>query len=190
MWRSHKTLVIFVLHFLCITNGPLTVYGEDRLLNEYQVKAAFLLNFAKFVEWPQDAFAGPEDPLILAVLGEDPFGDALGSMKGRLINGRKILVNRYKDVRDIRACHVLFISSSEQESLASVLRYLRNSKILVVGDMVDFAMRGGVINFIIEDKKMGFEINIDAARRAGLTISSKLLSLAKIIHDSPEGENN
>src|SRR5689334_17114844 len=103
-------------------------HAEDRLPNEYQVKMAFLFNFAKFVEWPGDAFTDANAPVILGILGDDPFGSALETVRGRTVNGRKLLINRFRDVDDIRACHILFISNSERNRLPRILTFLRHSK--------------------------------------------------------------
>jgi len=151
---------------------------------EYQIKAAFLYNFAKFVEWPATALRDPGAPIIVAVLGEDPFGaDLEQTLNGKSAGGRRVLVRRFKGVRDLEFCHILFISPSEKEHLRETLRALKNSNILTVGESDGFARLGGMINFIPEENRVRFEINIDAADRAGLKISSKLLKLAKIIRD-------
>lgn len=162
-----------------------TVHAEERLPNEYQVKLAFLFNFTRFVEWPEDAFADARSPIILGILGDDPFGNDLETIKGKTIHGRKLIINKFKDVDDIRVCHILFVSSSERNRLPRITAFLKQSKILTVGDMKKFAQKGGVINFVVENNKVGFEINVDSGKRAGLRISSKLLSLARIVHDSP-----
>jgi hypothetical protein len=179
-----RTVKILLILAWCMLSLP-TVQAEERLPNEYQVKMAFLFNFARFVEWPTDAFAEAGSPIILGILGDDPFGSSLDTIRGKTINGRKLIINKFKDVEDIRACHILFISNSEKNRLPRILTFLRQSKILTVGDTKKFTLKGGVINFIIENNKVGFEINVDAGKRAGLRISSKLLSLARIVHDSP-----
>ena len=178
-----KTITILFILAWCMVSMP-TVHAEERLPNEYQVKLAFLFNFARFVEWPDDAFADARSPIILGILGDDPFGSDLETIKGKTIRGRKLIINRFKDVDDIRVCHILFVSNSERSRLPRIATFLRQSKILSVGDMKTFAQKGGVINFVVENNKVGFEINVDAGKHAGLRISSKLLSLAKIVHDS------
>ncbi|GLI38939.1 DUF4154 domain-containing protein [Geobacter hydrogenophilus] len=178
-----RTVTILIILAWCILSLP-TVQAEERLPSEYQVKLAFLLNFARFVEWPKDAFADANSPIILGILGDDPFGTSLASIKGKTIHGRKLLINKFKDVDDIRDCHILFVSSSEKNHLSRIMPFLRQAKILTVGDMRKFAQKGGVINFVVENDKVGFEINVDAGKRAGLQISSKLLSLARIVRDS------
>ncbi len=175
---------IVIVIMCCVLVSSLTVFSEESIFSEYRVKAAFLFNFAKFVDWPEDAFSAPDAPIIFGILGDDPFGEALDIIKGKTINGRKVVTNRFKDANEIKTCHVLFIGSSEKKNAPSILRTLKPLRILLVGDMENFARQGGVINFIIVNNKVGFEINVDAAKRSGLKISSKLLSLAKIIHET------
>lgn len=149
---------------------------------EYDVKAAFLLNFAKFVDWPDSSFTGGDSPVVIGVLGDDPFGSALdNTVRNEKVKGRKLVVKRSKQLNDLKGSHILFVSSSEQSRLGAILRETSDWHTLTVGDVQGFANRGGVINFIIRDKKIGFEINTAAANRAGLKISSQLLKLAKII---------
>jgi hypothetical protein len=179
--------IAFVTFICCILCAPFGALAEERTSDEYQVKAAYLLNFAKFVEWPPGVFSSPDAPITLCVLGKSPFGSMLDAIQGKIVNGRKVLVNLSMDVQNVKVCHLLFISASEEASLPFILKELKNTKILVTGDMQHFAQRGGVIGFVIRDMKIGFEINMDAARRSGITISSRLLSLARVVHDSPDG---
>ena len=148
--------------------------------NEYQVKAAFLYNFAKFVDWPPEAFAGRSGKLVIGVIGEDPFGGALDqAINGKTIGGRSLVVHRLRWGQDLRSCHILFISSSERQRLPQIIQSLRGASVLTVGDMGQFNQQGGIINFVLEANKVGFEINSRGAHRARLRISSKLLALAK-----------
>ena len=144
---------------------------------EYQVKAAFLFNFAKFVEWPPNAFADANTPFVIGVLGQDPFGSYLDeTVRGEQVNGRQLTVQRYRSVADIQKCHVLFISRSESERLDQIVADLKYRKILIVTDAEGGA--GGVmIRFINEGNKIRFKIDVRAAKAANLTISSKLLRL-------------
>ena len=148
--------------------------------NEYQVKAAFLYNFAKFVDWPGEAFSDGSAPLIIGVIGNDPFGGALDqAINGKNIGGRQMTVRRLKWGQDLRSCHILFISSSERQHLPQIIQSLRGASVLTVGDMGQFNQQGGIINFILEASKVRFEINSRGADQARLRISSKLLALAK-----------
>jgi len=147
--------------------------------DEYQVKAAFLYNFAKFVEWPAEALGPPGDPLPVCVLGEDPFGRALDdAIGGKKIEGRALTVRRISDARQAKGCRILFVSSSERRGVLSVLAGIDESGILTVGEADSAVSPGMIINFILEGKKIRFSINTAAAERQKLRVSSRLLSLA------------
>ena len=147
--------------------------------SEYQVKAAFLFNFAKFVDWPATAFPAPASPVIIGVLGKNVFGDSLEqTLHNKSINNRPVELKIFQTVAEATNCHVLFISTSEKGHLAKTLAALQGTSILTVSEMDEFISAGGMINFVIEDSKIHFEINDSAAEKAGLKISSKLLSLS------------
>jgi hypothetical protein len=160
--------------------------AASRQSTEYEVKAAFLYNFAKFTEWPANTFSGPDEPLIFGILGHDPFGGNIDAATKRTVNGRPVQVRRFSDVREVGKCHILFISSSEAERLETILHALRSSRILLISDISGFAERGGMINFIMQENSVGFKINADAVSRAGITLHSRLLNIAIIVHDEPE----
>lgn len=158
---------------------PLLSQASSPTVGEYQIKAAFLYNFAKFVDWPGDA-ADSSQPLVIAVFGADPFGSVLEeTVQGRLVQGRRVMVRRPTRAEDLLPCQVLFVGSSEKSRLAGILRAVEGSGVLVVGEMEGFLRLGGMIAFSVEDGKVRFEINEEAARRDGLKIGSKLLLLAK-----------
>ncbi|TAK92750.1 MAG: YfiR family protein [Verrucomicrobia bacterium] len=149
---------------------------------EYQLKAVFLFNFAEFVEWPTNAFAGADSPLVIGVLGADPFGPQLdATVRDEKINGRSLQVQRYRRVEDIGACHILFISRSESPRLEPILASLKGRSILTVSDVDNFASRGGMIRFVTDKNKIRLRINLEVAKAANLTISSKLLRPAEIV---------
>jgi uncharacterized protein DUF4154 len=149
---------------------------------EYQLKAVFLFNFAQFVEWPPDAFPETNTPFVIGVLGEDPFGSYLDeTVRGEKANNRALIVQRYRHVHEVKGCHILFISRSETDRLDQILAALHGQKILTVGDSDGFAGRGGMIRFVTERNKIRLKINLETARAAGLTISSKLLRPAEIV---------
>ena len=154
---------------------------------EYQVKAAFLFNIAKFVEWPERSFTGPEAPFIFGILGDDPFGNDIDAVKKRSINGRNVQVRRFKELQEVTNCNVLFISSSETVRIETILQRLGKTGMLLVSDINRFADRGGMINFVVQDNRVGFKINIDAVSRAGITIHSRVLNMAIIVHDESKG---
>lgn len=146
---------------------------------EYDVKAAFLFNFAKFVEWPAGAFAGERAPLTICVFGDDPFGRSLDAVvQGERVGERGLAVERPERIGDLDGCHVLFVSGSERERLPEVLARVEEEPVLTVGDADGFLRAGGIINFILEGSKVRFLINQEAAERSGLRISSKLMRLA------------
>jgi hypothetical protein len=146
---------------------------------EYDVKAAFLFNFTKFVEWPPSAFADERAPLKICVLGADPFGKSLRLLMEDEVAGRRLLLLRVDTLNNPGACHVLFVSRSERERLPQVFAAVRGAPVLTVGDTPGFLDHGGMINFILEGSKVRFDIDQEAAERAGIKISSKLLALAK-----------
>jgi hypothetical protein len=145
---------------------------------EYQVKAAFLFNFAKFVDWPE-AMLARNSSMNVCVLGDDPFGAILNrTVEGKTVHDRPIRVARLVDAGDVSHCHVLFISVSEQRELPRLLPVLAGLSILTVGETESFVQNGGMIGFTSDADRVRFEINNDAAERAGLHISSQLLKLA------------
>jgi YfiR/HmsC-like len=149
---------------------------------EYAVKLAFLYNFAKFVDWPPDAFPDARAPFEICVVGQDPFGDQLAiSLRGRAVGGHPATLQRVKPGEYLRHCHIVFVSGHSRKDVATVLNGLRGTSALTVGESNGFAANGGVINFFVEENKLRFEINVEAARRTGLNVSSKLLALAKIV---------
>lgn len=145
---------------------------------EYDVKAAFLYNFTKFVDWPPSAFHDDRSSLLLCVLGDDPFGGSLQTIAKEEVAGRKLTVLRSRLMSDPSGCQILFISRSEEERLPQILAAVQGTPVLTVGDTEGFLEKGGIINFILEGSKVRFEINQESAERAGIKISSKLLRLA------------
>ena len=180
----NKILVLFVVMVLWISATNINeAYAKSPASQEYQVKAGFLFNFAKFIEWPADAFKDANNFLIIGIIGRDPFGDALDVLEQKSIADRKILIRRFASVEDLQRCHILFISNSEKENLPNIFKAIRKWHILTVGEMKGFPQSGGMINFILVDNKIQFEINVDAAQRANLRISSQLLKLARIVKE-------
>jgi hypothetical protein len=149
---------------------------------EYQIKAAFLVNFVQFVTWPSNAFADADAPLRIAVLGADPFGGALDrAVRSAPPGPHKIVVTHCDKVADCKNCQMIFIARSEDKNQAAVLSQLDSQPILTVSESTGFAKRGGVINFFVENNKVRFEINPSAAQRDKLKISSQLLNLGKLV---------
>jgi hypothetical protein len=153
---------------------------------EYQVKAAFLYNFVKFVEWPPDTFQSETSPITLCVFRYDPFGNALGEViAGQTLNNRRLLVQRINTLPDLKACQLIFVSDREDKYLPEILNSLEGASVLVVGESENFAEHHGGIQFFLENKQLHFAINVDAIQRARLKVSSKLLAIARIVHDEP-----
>ncbi|MBW8888066.1 MAG: YfiR family protein [Fibrobacteres bacterium] len=152
--------------------------GPDK---EHRVQAVFLFNFAQFVDWPESAFQGPKDSLVVGILGDDPFDDFLDEVvKGESVRDRPIVVKRFKRIEDIKECHVLFIGANEASRLDGMIASLKDRKILTVGESRDFLAQGGMIRFVEEAGKVRFKINLDAVQEADLSVSSKLLKVAQV----------
>ena len=149
---------------------------------EYQVKAVFLFNFAQFVEWPAAAFPDAATPITIGVLGDDPFGAALDEVvQGESVNGRAMAVRRYRRLEEVGPCHILYISESEIRRLGQITARLMNRAVLTVSDAEEAARHGVMIGLFTENNRIRLRINVEAARAAGLVISSKLLRPAVIV---------
>jgi hypothetical protein len=171
------------LSFALILTARLAAAGHaEGPADEYHVKAAFLYNFAKFVEWPEEALEKQSESLVFCVLGEDPFGHALDDVVGgKKIDGRALVVRRFTDARQAKGCRMLFVSSSEPRSVLSILAGLNESGVLTVGESDSATSEGMIINFILEGGRIRFSVNTAAAEREKLRFSSRLLSLATIV---------
>jgi hypothetical protein len=168
--------------FVAAAFAPAAQAAEGASL-QYKIKAGFLYNFTRFVEWPEEAFADDHSPICLCILGKDPFGDTLDAIQARTAQGRRVVINRSQKIEDLPKCHILFISKSEGKNVEKILAQVKGWNVLTVGDMEGFAKRGGIINFIMVEGRVRFEINTDASDRAGLKIRSKLLKLADIVSE-------
>jgi hypothetical protein len=145
-----------------------------------QVEAVFLFYFSQFVGWPPSAFADARSPIVIGVLGADPFGGALDqAVAGERVNGRSVVVRRLRGVGEAAGCQILYISSSEAAQLPQILGALRGRDVLTVSDVDHFAQSGGMIRFVLIDSHVRLRINAHAAQAAGLTLSSKLLRAAE-----------
>ena len=153
---------------------------------EGNVKAAMVLNFMKFVEWPASAFGSPGEPIVLAALGDDPVAASLSSLQGKTVSGRLVVLQVVPTASELRRCHVLFVGASEKQRLGPVLQAVQGWPTLTISEMDGFAGRGGMIGFARRDDRIGFEINDEAARKAGLKVNAKLLYLGKVVRDGPQ----
>ena len=155
-----------------LTNGP----------GEYQVKAAFLFNFVKFVDWPDQSFTDKNSFLIIGVTGGDPIRSALEkTFQGKTVKGRSIVIQEIKTKGQGKTCHVIFLTGLDKRQMDAWLETLKEKAVLTIGESDNFAAQGGMINFFLQDDRVRFEINPQAAEKAGLKISSQLLALAKIV---------
>ena len=177
VWQS-STAVIVMLALLHVT----VLYAQKPKVSEYQVKATYLYNFGRFVQWPPNATTAKGDSFSICVLGRDPFGPSLDStLAGETMDGKPLAAKRISTPRDAEGCRILFISSTEENHLKEILAALDESSILTVSDMPAFSRRGGMIQFVLEGDKVRFEINLTKAESAKLTLSSELLKVATAV---------
>ena len=163
-----------------IAEAPVSI-AEEPLPSEYQVKAAFLVNFPKYVNWPAEAFAGTNSPIVIAVLGETKVtGEIQEVIAGRAVNGRNIVLKRLASGEESGVCHILFVSAAEQRRSPNLLGRLKGG-VLTVGESDDFLESGGIINLARRDQRIALEVNLTAAGDARIEISSKLLSVASVV---------
>ncbi len=177
-----------MLSLIILVAGALQLYAQapETAFDEYQVKAAFLYNFAKFVEWPPGTFANSTDPIGICIVGQNPFGSALENMvQGKKVGERAFVVRRFPDTQQAKSCQILFIGAGEWKRVRSLLDTLKGAAVLTVGETDDFTSSGGVIAFQLQGTRVRIQISLEAAQRARLRISSKLLSLAEIAKRQP-----
>jgi hypothetical protein len=173
---------------LLFTAAARSVPAQGNASSEHQVKAAFLFHFAQFVEWPPAAFKSADSPLTYCTVGGDPFRGALdASLNEKTINGRPVRVLHFEHAQEVQGCQILFIGTTEKKYITATLASLKGAPVLIVGETEHFAQDGGMIGFFLEDNKVRFEINLDAAEHAKLKISARLLALAKTVIGGPKG---
>jgi hypothetical protein len=171
--------IVCIIFALFLTLLPLPAHSAEIRTSEYELKAAFLFNFTQFVEWPTNAFESEMDPIVIGVLGPDPFGSTLDDLvQDESVHGRKLKVERYSGASEIKRPHILFVSKSLAAQWPEILRRTQGRPILTVSDIDRFSTRGGMIQLVTERNLVRIRINPDSARRADLNISSKLLRLA------------
>ncbi|MDG4597851.1 MAG: YfiR family protein [Candidatus Contendobacter sp.] len=158
------------------------VWGAE--FDEYAIKAAYLYNFAKFVEWPPEAFASNDAPLWICIVGANPFGDALIMLSGKRVEDHPVEVRHLPAATGLDQCHIVFIGRLEQGQFKTVLARLARLPVLTVSDINDFARMGGMIGLVEADQRIRFDINLVTAQRANLKLSSQLLKLASIVEQN------
>jgi hypothetical protein len=183
-WRDRRTVLCALLLIAAgwvVLPGGISI-AEEPPPSEYQVKAAFLINFPKYVDWPAEAFAEVNSPIVIAVLGETKVtGEIQKAIAGRTVNGRKIVLKRLASGQESGVCHILFVSAAEQQRSPNLLAKLNDANILTVGESDDFLERGGIINLARRDQKIALEVNLTGADKARIKVSSKLLGVASIV---------
>jgi len=173
----HPDIKILLLVLGLFSSGFQT--NADR---EAKIKAAFLFNFTQFVQWPEDVLSTQQEPLVIGVLGENPFGDYLKDIvAGEKVNGHPLVINYYRNAPEINTCHILFINLHESGELREVFAHLKSKGILTVGDGDNFIKAGGMVRFFKRDNKIRMEINAHITKAAGLIVSSKLLQVADVV---------
>lgn len=181
--RALARVIRGMLLALLVLSGSLPAAEPKPTISpEYQVKAVFLFNFAQFAEWPPEALGRPGSPFVIGILGDDPFGSYLDDLvRDEEIGGRRLVIHRCRELVETQGCHLLFISRSEAPRMEMLLRNLRNRSVLTVSDVEPFARAGGMVQFLMEDRKVRLRINVLAAKACGLTISSKIQRPATIV---------
>jgi hypothetical protein len=178
-WKRSARRWLAGTSLLVIFSGAHAVALQDAAPAEYELKAAVLYNFAKFVDWPPGTFPNAEAPFQFCILGHDPFGKALKLMESRQIGSRQVRIIKVTTVDAAASCQVVFISESERKRVADTLEFLLGRPILTVGDTPGFGKAGVMINLLLEDDKIVFEVNLRTADRSHVSVSSKLLALAR-----------
>ena len=182
---SIPSLVVLISLLLVGTSAIVTAQSSD---DEYRVKAAFLFHFAQLVDWPANTPTGADNSLYLCTFGEDPFQGALEStVEGKAIENRVIRIRHLLRPEDMQGCRILFLGKAQSKHIPMLLADLRNAPVLTVGETPGFLAAGGMVCFLLQENKVRFEINLDAARSAGLKIGSRLLVLAQnVVGKNPE----
>lgn len=160
-------------------SAPLPLAAQQP--SEYEVKAAFLYNFTRFIDWPEEAFSSPDSPVVIGVLGEDPFDGALeAAIRGKKVGARPIHLRHARNVNELGNVHMLFVSRSESQILPRILRALRLRPVVTVSDIPEFTSSGGMIRFYMRGRRVAFEINTEATAEAGMRVSSRVLNVATL----------
>jgi len=162
-------------------------FAAETVTKEYQLKAAFIYNFTKFVDWPVQRSGSKDRPFTIGVFGKNPFGDELNKLaQGRSVNGRSMVIKNITSTNEAVSVDLLFVSSGQEESLGKFLITIQGEGVLTIGESKSFAEYGGIINFVTEADKIRFEINLDEAERGGLKLRAQLLKLAKNVRRKAE----
>ena len=158
----------------------------EEQIPEYVVKAGFLFNLAKYVAWPEPAFETANAPILIGIVGDDPFGDVLErTLAGKSVHDHPFQIRRFRELADIRNVHMLFVPRSESGRLTQILRLVDDQPVLTVGEQAAFAVHGGMVAILIEGQKPSLHINPSAVERQRLEVDTKLLRIATIVKPAP-----
>ena len=184
--RTRNIVALAAVVILTILSVPLrSQITAQAGITEAEVKAGYLINFGRFVEWPVTAFRDRSSPVVIGVVGNSPVEAALNSIAGvSTIAGRPVHVRGGQDLSAIGPAHILFFPASEKKRTTQMIESLKGSPVLIVGEIPEFAKHGGMVNFYLEDGRIRFEMNPEAAQRAGVQIKAHVLSLARIVRDT------
>lgn len=191
--RAWLARCLALLGFLAVLAGPRSPAAMEgnRLAaaaNVIDLKASYLTKLPLFITWPDGVFSDRNAPVIIGILGDDPFGPAFDSaLRSMRADGRGYEVRRFTALGGVEACHILYIGRSEQGRLAEILKAVRSLPLLTIGDFPGFALGGGMFNFILEEGRVRFECNREAVRRGGLKVSGKLLQISRIVREEGAG---
>jgi len=195
--RISRSLAVVLVLFGCLLAAEVHPSAQSGQYKEYEVKAAFIYNFLKFVDWPEEKMANSDKQIIIGIIGESPFGSATDVFKNKKVEDRDVVVKYFEGLEQIKKmsekdraaneeslknCHLLFICQSEQKLVREITDIVGKNGVLTVGDSEEFAKSGGAIHFFMEDNKIRFNINLTAAEKSGLKIRSQLLRLAKKVY--------
>ena len=180
---SFENWKIYLLAAILLLNSP-AEYAQPENEVEYRLKAVYLLNFLQFVDWPENVFDNEDSPIILSIIGDDPFGKILDeTVEDEKISKHPVLIKRFRTLNELKFSHALFICSSEEEDYSTILNLVCESPVLTISDIGGFSNQGGDIEFYTEKNKIRFTINVQSLKKSNLKVSSKLLRLAKVINE-------
>jgi YfiR/HmsC-like len=186
--RAIRCVALLAAFFLLLARSGQRISAQTSA-EEYRVKAAFIFHFAQLVDWPPEAQTGTDSSLVLCTLGEDPFQGALeGTIAGKAVGNRVMRIRHLGEPQDLQACQILFLGKAQSKRIPLLVTNLHNAPVLTVGETAGFLDAGGMIDFLLEDNKLRFEVNLKAAESADLKIGSRLLVLAQRVVGESHGK--
>jgi YfiR/HmsC-like len=179
-----------ILLAACVCHSGEPLAAQSAALTENEIKAGFLYNFTKFVEWPEGVYADARSPITLGIAGDNPFGNLLtDTAAGKFVNGRPVVVRQFQEGQDLRSCQVLFIASPNKQYIAHALGKVKGSGVLTVGEGAAFTRSGGMIAFLVEGSKVRLEIDLAAVSEAHLKLSAKVIAVARLVSSEAKEKN-